>query len=102
MGEGTTPRMEEVELCQEQQSRIIQDDSMDGIGRVTSGTKTEQLSRATQDDSRDGIGRVASGTKTEQLSKSNYRGHKVHEEIQILPCAHVIIVKSNKITFQSL
>jgi len=43
---------------------------MDGIGRVTSGTKTEQLSRITQDDSMDGIGRVASGTKTEQLSRT--------------------------------
>ena len=42
--------------------RATQDDSMDGIGRVASGTKT--------DASRDGGGRIASGTKTEQLPGS--------------------------------
>ena len=31
------------------EGRTMQDDSMDGIGRVESGTETEQLSRATQD-----------------------------------------------------
>ena len=39
--EGTKPRMAE--------GRTMQDDSMDGIGRVESGTETEQLSRATQE-----------------------------------------------------
>jgi len=37
MGEGRT--------MQEQLPRVTQDDSMDGIGRVASGTKTEQLPR---------------------------------------------------------
>ena len=45
MAEGTTPRMEEVESRQEQRPRVTQDDSMEGVGRVVSGTKTEQLPR---------------------------------------------------------
>ena len=45
----TTPRMEEVELRREQQSRTMQDDYRDVIGRVASGTKTEQLSRVKQE-----------------------------------------------------
>ena len=52
------------------EGRTMQDNSMDGIGRVESGTETEQLSRITQDDSMDGIGRVESGTETEQLSRT--------------------------------
>jgi len=34
----------------------------------------EQLSRATQDNSMDGIGRVESGTETEQLPREGARG----------------------------
>ena len=56
MAEGTTPWMEEVEqrrtqlprTMQEQLSRVTQDNSMDGIGRVASGTKTEQLPSAAE------------------------------------------------------
>ena len=40
--------------------------AMEGGGRAM----PEQLPRATQDDSMDGIGRVASGTKTEQLPRT--------------------------------
>ena len=61
MGEGTTPWKEEVALRREQQSRTMQDDSMDGIGSIESGTETEQLSRATH-------GAVAEGIKMYCLS----------------------------------
>ena len=51
---GTTTRKWEVELRLEQQPRATQ----------------EQLPRAMQDDSMDGIGRVASGAKAEWLPRS--------------------------------
>ena len=35
-------------IKQEQLSRVTQDDSMDGIGRVESGTETEQLPSVAQ------------------------------------------------------
>jgi hypothetical protein len=40
---GTSPWMGEGRTMQERLSRATQDDSMDGIGRVESGTETEQL-----------------------------------------------------------
>lgn len=46
-------------------------DSKDGGGRIVPGATIENnagaIVESTQDDSMDGIGRVASGTKTEQL-----------------------------------
>jgi hypothetical protein len=47
MSEGTIPWKESVDSVRNKLSRIMQDDCMDGIGRVESGTETEQLSRST-------------------------------------------------------
>ena len=42
---GTSPWMGEGRTMQERLSRATQDDSMEGIGRVESGTETEKLPR---------------------------------------------------------